>query len=159
MLYCIVLYCVVLYCIVLYYIVLYRIVLYCIALYCIVSYRIVLYCIVLYCIVLYCNIVEAPISDSAYKTASCLNDWRNKGNQILHRRPSVSRTVCPVRMQGTWCYYMVLLLHGAIKFFVISCSANIIYKPFLNWRIWEMSKDGKHHFHLKEYSILQLLYA
>ena len=32
--------------------------------------------------------------------------------------------------------YMVLLLHGAITFFVISCSANI-YKPFLNWRIWE----------------------
>ena len=29
---------------------------------------------------------------------------------------------------------MMLLLHGAIRFFVISCSANI-YKPFLNWRI------------------------
>ena len=30
----------------------------------------------------------------------------------------------------TWCY------NTAIRFFVISCSANI-YKPFLNWRIWE----------------------
>ena len=52
---------------------------------------------------------------------------------------------------------MVLLLHGAIRFFVISCSANI-YKTFLNWRILKMSNDGKQHFHLKEYSILQLLY-
>ena len=51
-----------------------------------------------------------------------------------------------------------ITLHGAISVFVISCSANI-YKPFLIWRIWEMSNDGKHHFHLKEYSILQLLYA
>ena len=85
------------------------------------------------------NIVDAPISDSASKTASCLNDWSNKGNQILHRRPSVSSTVCPVRMQVTKLHGairldMVLLLHGAIRFFVISCSANI-YKPFLNWRI------------------------
>ena len=53
------------------------------------------------------NIVDAPISDSASKTASCLNDWINKGNQILHRRPSVSSTVCPVHMQAT-------KLHGAI---------------------------------------------
>ena len=27
----------------------------------------------------------------------------------------------------------------------------------LNWRIWEMSNDGKHHLHLKEYYIMQLL--
>ena len=86
------------------------------------------------------NIVDSPISDSASKTTSCLNDWSNKSNQILHRRPSVSSTVCPVRMQVTWCYYMVLLLHGDIRFFVVSCFANI-YKPFLNWRIWEMSND------------------
>ena len=35
------------------------------------------------------------------------NLWSNKGNQILHRRHSVSSTVCPVRMQTT-------KLHGAI---------------------------------------------
>ena len=82
------------------------------------------------------NIVDAPISDSASKTASCLNDWSNNGNQILHQRPYVSSTVCPVRMQFTWCYnYMVVLLHGAIRFFVISCSANIYNPFFLNWRI------------------------
>ena len=76
------------------------------------------------------NIVDAPISDSASKMATLY--WTNKGNQIFHRPPSVSSTVCPVRKQVTWCYYMVLiLLHGAIRFFVISCSANI-YKPFLN---------------------------
>ena len=58
------------------------------------------------------NIVDALIPDSASKTASCLNDWSNKGNQILHRRPSV----CPVRMQVTklhgaitWCYYYMVL--------------------------------------------------
>ena len=63
------------------------------------------------------NIVDAPISESAPKTASCLNDWSNKGNQILHRRPSVNSTVCPVRMQVTklhgaitWCYYYMGLL-------------------------------------------------
>ena len=62
------------------------------------------------------NIIDAPISDSVSKTASCLNDWSNKGNQILHRRPSVSSTVYPVRMQVTWCYYMVLiLLHVLLK--------------------------------------------
>ena len=66
------------------------------------------------------NIVDAPISDPASKTPSCLNDWSNKDNQILHRRPSISSTVCPVRMQATmlhgaitWRYFMVLLLHGA----------------------------------------------
>ena len=41
-------------------------------------------------------------------------------------------------------------------FFVISCSANI-YRPFLNWRIWEMYMSiGKHYLHMNEYSILQL---
>ena len=78
-----------------------------------------------------------PISDAASKTASCLNDWSNKGNKILHRRPI--NTVCLVRVQVAWCYYMVLLLHCAIRFFVISCSANI-YKLLLNWRTLEMSK-------------------
>ena len=66
----------------------------------------------------------------------CADLWRTM-------RPSVSSTVC--------------LVHGAIRFFVISCSANI-YRPFLNWRIWEMYID-KHYFHLKQYSIMQLLYA
>ena len=40
---------------------------------------------------------------------------------------------------------MVLLLHGAIRFFVV-------LQTFTN-------HDDKHQFHLKEYSILQLLYA
>ena len=62
------------------------------------------------------KIVDAPIADSAFKTASCLNNWSNKGNQILHRRPSV----CPVRMQVT-------KLHGAIWFFVISCSVYFVW--------------------------------
>ena len=74
---------------------------------------------------------EAPISDSAPKTASCLNDWSKKSYQIVNRHPSVSSTVCLVRMQVTWCYYMMLLLHGAIRVFVISCFANIC-TPFLN---------------------------
>ena len=63
------------------------------------------------------NIVDAPISDSASKTASCLNDWSNTGNQILHRRPFVSSTVCSLRMPATklhgaitWCYYYMVLL-------------------------------------------------
>ena len=35
------------------------------------------------------------------------------------------RSACKLHGAIIWCYY----LHGAIRFFVISCSANI-YKPF-----------------------------
>ena len=52
------------------------------------------------------NIVDAPISDSASKTASCLNDWSNKGNQILRALLLVAlfvRSACKLPS------YMVLL--------------------------------------------------
>ena len=40
------------------------------------------------------------------KRRHVLNDWSNKGNQMFHRRPFVSSTVCPLRMQVTWCYWV-----------------------------------------------------